>query len=156
MGVEIERKFLINREKLDNHYEGERIAQGYFDPDAVPTTRVRIRGDKGYLTVKGRNEGISRPEFEYEIPLGDAEYMIEKFCSKTLVKDRFLIQHGEHTWEVDVFRGENEGLFIAELELQTENETFIKPDWLGEEVSNDTRYYNSNLINLPYSKWKNT
>lgn len=153
MGYEIERKFLIDRSKLSNRYDGERISQGYFNPSEVPTTRVRVKGDKGYLTVKGKTEGIVRPEFEYEIPVGDAEYMLDHFCEKKLEKNRFIVPFAGKDWEVDVFLGDNEGLFIAEIELLSEDEKFEKPDWVAEEVSDDPKYYNSNLIEHPYSKW---
>lgn len=154
MSVEIERKFLIKKNELGNIYNGEKIVQGYFNPEATPTTRVRIYGGKGYLTIKGKTDGISRPEFEYEIPLADAEHMIKNFCPVKLEKTRFLIEVGNHTWEVDEFHGDNEGLFVAEIELESETEEFKKPEWLGEEVSHDTRYYNSNLITHPFNKWQ--
>ncbi len=153
MGKEIERKFLVKEERWRPKEEGVRIAQGYLSTVPERTVRVRIKGRRGYLTVKGKNEGISRKEFEYEIPLEDAEELLKLSESSILEKRRYQETVEGHIWEVDVFFGENEGLFLAEIELQYENESFKKPEWLGEEVSEDSRYYNSNLSRQPYRKW---
>ena len=116
--------------------------------------RVRIKGEKGYLTVKGRNAGIRRAEYEYEIPLADAEAMLA-LCEHPLIeKRRYLVPYEGYTWEVDVFAGANEGLVVAEIELPAEDAAFAKPDWVGAEVSGDARYYNASLIRHPYRDWK--
>lgn len=153
MGMEIERKFLVDRGRWKPGGEGTRIAQGYLCTEADRTVRVRVKGAHGYLTVKGRNEGISRQEFEYEIPRKDAEAMLG-MCKPTIIeKARYHESHGAHLWEIDVFFGENDGLVLAEIELQREDESFERPEWLGKEVSMDNRYYNSSLSNKPYRKW---
>lgn len=152
MAVEIERKFLV-QEGWQPQKTGVRIAQGYLCSVPERTVRVRIKGEKGYLTVKGRNEGIRRAEFEYEIPLGDAEAMM-KLCEKPPVeKTRYLEEYEGHTWEVDIFAGANEGLRVAEIELPAEDTVFAKPAWAGAEVSGDERYYNSSLSIRPYQQW---
>lgn len=153
MSDEIERKFLVN-EGWQPQHEGVRIAQGYLSSIPERTVRVRIKGDKGYLTVKGRNEGIRRLEFEYEIPCEDAEALL-KLCEQPLIeKMRYLEAVGGFTWEVDVFAGANAGLCVAEIELPAVDTPFEKPDWAGQEVSGDARYYNSSLIRQPYRLWK--
>lgn len=153
MGQEIERKFLVVRELWEPKGEGVRIAQGYLNADPERTVRVRVKGNMGYLTVKGKNEGIARKEFEYEIPLEDAEEML-KLCALPIIeKRRFREKVEGHTWEVDAFSGDNRGLLLAEIELQEENESFKRPEWLGREVSEDPRYYNSNLSRHPFGRW---
>lgn len=155
MAAEIERKFLV-KEDWRPQVQGVRIAQGYLSSVPERTVRVRIKGQKGYLTVKGRNTGIRRAEFEYEIPLSDAEAMLT-LCEQPLIeKWRYLEPYGGFTWEVDVFSGANEGLIVAEIELPAENASFAKPGWAGQEVSGDARYYNSSLIHHPYREWKGT
>lgn len=152
MAVEIERKFLV-REGWQPQHEGVRIAQGYLSSVPERTVRVRIKGKKGYLTVKGRNEGIRRAEFEYEIPAADAEAML-KLCEQPPVeKTRYLEAYAGHTWEIDIFAGVNAGLRVAEIELPAEDTAFRKPDWAGREVSGDSRYYNSSLSHHPYQEW---
>lgn len=153
MGKEIERKFLVKEELWKPKEEGVRIAQGYLSTAPERTVRVRIKGNRGYLTVKGKNEGISRKEFEYEIPMEDAEELLKLCESSILEKRRYRETVEGHVWEVDVFSGENEGLLLAEIELQYENESFKKPQWLGNEVSEDSRYYNSSLSMQPYRQW---
>jgi len=153
MAKEIERKFLV-QESWQPRSAGVKIAQGYLSTVPERTVRVRIKGEKGYLTIKGKNEGISRAEFEYEIPLQDAEELLQLAEQPVLRKRRYLEQHGGSLWEIDVFAGENEGLIVAEIELPEEQAAFTKPDWLGEEVSGDVRYYNANLIKQPFSLWK--
>lgn len=145
---EIERKFSVDHKKWDlvdkptPHF----IAQSYLSKTAECTVRIRIKDEKGFLTIKGKTKGISRSEFEYGIPLEDAKEMISSFSEKTLTKCRYNITHGNHTWEVDVFQGKLEGLIIAEIELSSEDESFELPDWVIEDVSDNKDFYNSNLI----------
>ncbi len=153
---EIERKFLVKSEAFitESHHQN-RIVQGYLNSDPERTVRVRIKGKKGFLTVKGigNASGTTRLEWETEIPVSDAE-MLLPLCEKGVIdKVRYEIRKGNHTFEVDVFSGVNEGLIIAEVELQSENELFEKPDWLGSEVTGDKRYYNAFLSNHPYKHW---
>lgn len=154
--IEIERKFLVtsNAFKTDA-FSQNKIAQGYLSSVPERTVRVRIKGDKGFVTVKGisSDSGMSRFEWEKEIPVDEAENLL-KLCEKSIIdKIRFNVTIGNHTFEVDEFHGENEGLIIAEIELNSENEAFEKPNWLGEEVTNDKRYYNSYLSNHPFKNW---
>lgn len=153
MAKEIERKFLV-KDSWQPQSEGIKIAQGYLSTVPERTVRVRIKGNRGYLTIKGKNQGISRAEFEYEIPVQDAEELLQLAEQPILVKTRYLEQQGDFTWEVDVFAGENQGLVVAEIELPAEDAEFSRPAWLGEEVSGDVRYYNANLIKFPFSLWK--
>lgn len=153
MAAEIERKFLVKKGWRPQS-KGVRIAQGYLSSVPERTVRVRVKGEKGYLTVKGRNEGIRRAEYEYEIPLADAEAMLS-LCEQPLIEKRRCLEPFDgFTWEVDVFAGANEGLIVAEIELPAEDTPFEKPAWLGAEVSGDARYYNSSLIRHPYRDWK--
>ena len=154
--IEIERKFLVtsNAFKTDA-FTQNKIAQGYLSSVPERTVRVRIKGDKGFITVKGisSDSGMSRFEWEKEIPVDEAENLL-KLCEKGIIdKIRFNVKIGNHTFEVDEFHGENEGLIIAEIELNSENEVFERPNWLGEEVTNDKRYYNSYLSNHPFKNW---
>ena len=151
MSKEIERKFIIEN-NLWNNKEGVEIEQGYLSTSKEATVRVRIKGKRGFLTVKGATENITRNEFEYEIPIEDAKEML-KMCEKKIKKTRYHEKAGEHTFEIDVFKGDNEGLIVAEIELKSEDENFIKPSWLGKEVSNDARFFNSNLIDNPFKLW---
>jgi len=155
MAIEIERKFLIKDDFWRNESdEGTPIKQGYLNSTTERTVRVRIYGNKGFITIKGKNENLTRKEFEYEIPLNDAVELL-KLCERPIIeKTRFLLYQDNNTWEIDVFDGENEGLIIAEIELTSESDTFKIPSWLGEEVSHDTRYYNSSLIINPYINWR--
>lgn len=154
MAAEIERKFLV-KEGWQPQHEGVRIAQGYLSSVPERTVRVRIKGNQGYLTVKGRNEGIQRLEFEYEIPREDAEALL-RLCERPLIeKTRYLEQVGGFTWEIDVFAGDNAGLCVAEIELPAVDTPFEIPTWVGQEVSGEARYYNSSLIRHPYRLWKN-
>ena len=154
MGLEIERKFLIKDDSWEKDVkEGISIKQGYLNSTAERTVRIRIYGDNGFLTVKGRNKSLTRKEFEYQIPLKDAFDMLD-ICEKPIIeKTRFLLSKNNSTWEIDVFEGKNEGLIVAEIELTSEKESFDSPSWLGEEVSLDSKYYNSSLITNPYSNW---
>ena len=157
MGVEIERKFLI-REGYENNWRGDVIGtpyvQGYLSREKGRTVRVRVAGEKAFITIKGELQGISRSEFEYGIPLEDARAMLP-LCDGPLVeKTRHLIPHAGHVWEVDVFHGENEGLTVAEIELKEEATPIQMPEWAGREVTDDPRYYNSSLTRHPFREWK--
>ena len=154
MAKEIERKFLVNKELFKPNGNGEYIAQGYLSSNVEHTVRVRIKKDCGFLCIKGKNEGIIRNEFEYEIPLSDARELLKMCEPAIIVKNRYIINIENSIWEVDVFEGDNEGLIVAEIELKTVDEIFSKPNWVGKEVSHDVRYYNSNLIKNPYKFWK--
>lgn len=157
MGVEIERKFRV-REGWRPDGAGEEIAQGYLSSVPERTVRVRLRGGRGYLTVKGKNGGedaARRAEFEYEIPAADARALLALAEPGVIEKERFLVPAADgHTWEVDIFHGENEGLVVAEIELGAEDEPFARPDWLADEVTGDARYYNSSLARTPYRLWE--
>ncbi len=155
MATEIERKFLVKGDFSQQVVSSQRIVQGYICSQPGRTVRIRIRGEKGYLTIKGSSDekGLSRYEFEQEIPLSDAEFLL-KLCEPGVIdKIRHIIPIGSHIWEVDVFHGDNEGLILAEIELTSEEESFEHPEWLDIEVSGDRRYYNSMLTKHPYSKW---
>lgn len=154
MAKEIERKFLVSGEFRQDSPESYRIMQGYICSDPDRTVRVRVRGDKGFLTIKGRSsgDGLSRYEWEKEIPVFEAVELMALCGSGVIDKTRYLVPFGRHTYEVDVFHGANEGLVLAEIELAEEQETFEKPSWLGEEVTGDPRYYNSMLSLHPFSK----
>ena len=153
MAKEIERKFLVNRDLFKPTSEGDYIAQGYLSSTPERTVRVRIKNNRGYLTVKGKNTGISRSEFEYAIPVNDAKELLELCEPSIIIKRRYNINFNGSKWEVDVFEGDNEGLIVAEIELASEDESFSKPDWIGEEVSFDVRYYNSHLSKQPFKSW---
>lgn len=153
--MEIERKFLVRGDE----WKAEGIAtiyrQGYIYTQNNTTVRVRIAGNEGYLTIKGMRKGNGRQEFEYSIPIEDAEKMLDTLCDRPLIeKTRYKLKLGEMVWEIDQFMGENEGLIVAEVELEEENQQIDLPDWIGEEVTEDGRYYNSNLVKYPYSHWK--
>ncbi len=154
MAKEIEHKFLIASDHWrENASTGILYAQAYLS-DGAATVRVRIAGEKGYLTVKGVSVNISREEYEYEIPQADAREMIERLAISAVVeKTRYLCEVAGKTWEIDVFHGENEGLVVAEIELTSENEPFELPDWAGACVTTDYRYANSNLAKVPFSQW---
>ena len=156
MPQEIERKFLVTGDFRPHAIRAARIVQGYICTVPERTVRIRINDDKGYITIKGSTSanGRSRYEWEKEIPVSEAEELI-LLCEPGIIdKTRYFIPCGEHLFEVDQFHGENEGLIIAEIELQTEDESFERPAWLGTEVTNDARYYNASLVHLPYSRWK--
>jgi CYTH domain-containing protein len=154
MAKEIERKFLVSGEFRQDSPESYRIMQGYICSDPDRTVRVRVRGDKGFLTIKGRGseDGLSRYEWEKEIPVSEAFELMALCGSGVIDKTRYLVPFGKHTYEVDVFHGANEGLVLAEIELSDEQEAFEMPSWLGEEVTGDVRYYNSMLSLHPFSK----
>lgn len=152
--IEIERKFLVsNNSFLDDFSRSNRIVQGYLSSQPERTVRVRIKGENGYLTIKGKSEGFSRYEWEKEINIEEAEKLLQLCESGVIDKIRYDVIVGTHIFEVDVFYGENEGLILAEIELQTEDETFEKPNWLGEEVTEDIKYYNSYLSKNPFKNW---
>ncbi len=156
MAQEIERKFLVKGNFKDQSVKQTRIVQGYLSSVPERTVRVRIKGEKGFLTVKGvgNESGASRFEWEIEIPLSDARDLLDICESGVIDKTRYIVRLGKHTFEVDEFYGENEGLVIAEVELEYEDEVFEKPEWLGEEVTGYIQYYNSMLMKKPYNKWK--
>ena len=154
MAIEIERKFLLkNSDWKRPESKGIEIIQGYLNSNKNRTVRIRVKGEIGLITVKGKTINASRKEYEYQIPLEDAKEMLQ-LCEQPIIeKVRFEIQHNQKIWEVDEFKGINEGLVLAEIELDDEDEKFELPNWIGEEVTLDTRYYNSNLIENPYSQW---
>ncbi len=155
MAQEIERKFLVKGDFKAEAFKATRITQGYLSSVPERTVRVRVKGDKGYITIKGKgnDSGASRYEWEKEIPVEDVKELLNICEPGVIDKTRYLVKAGEHTFEVDEFYGENEGLVVAEVELKDENEAFIKPSWLGEEVTGDAKYYNSMLMKNPYTKW---
>ena len=154
MGIEIERKFLPASDDWRALGEPVLVRQGYLTSDPLRTVRVRIYDDEGFLTIKSKSEGASRGEWEYPIPLQDASELLDRLCERPLVeKYRRRIAHAGFTWEVDEFLGDNAGLVVAEIELPSEDAAFERPDWIGQEVTGDKRYYNSNLIRSPYSTW---
>ncbi len=150
MATEIERKFLVSGDGWKSSSDGTRIAQGYLSIDADRTVRVRLAGNGAWLTIKGRTEGISRAEFEYPIPPGEARGLLKLCLPSVIDKTRHRVPFGGHVWEVDVFHGDNEGLILAEVELPDESVTPELPPWVGTEVSDDPRYYNSSLSKLPF------
>jgi adenylate cyclase len=153
MATEIERKSLVDVQKLPPLPSPAIIKQGYI-PAQNATVRVRLSNDQAFLTLKGRATGLTRSEFEYPVPVADAEAMLQELCVQPYIdKKRYLIEYEGHTWELDIFEGANEGLVIAEIELESEHEPFALPEWVEEEVSNDFRYRNANLVSHPYSQW---
>ena len=155
MGTEIERKFLVTGDEWRAMATGVFYSQGYLCLEKERTVRVRIAGDKAFLTVKGKSSGISRMEYEYPIPLEDARVLLAQLCVQPVIeKKRYRIHYQGFVWEVDEFFGENEGLLVAEIELAAEEQVFEKPSWVGEEVSFDRRYANAGLVKNPYSSWR--
>lgn len=151
--VEIERKFLINRERWKPAGSGVEIRQGYLSVHPERVVRVRIAGEKAYITIKGKATGLVRPEFEYEIPKNEAEILLKMCLDFPIEKIRFKEKINGLIWEIDVFSGANSGLIMAEVELTSEDQKVVLPDWIAEEVSNDYRYFNSWLSENPYTKW---
>ncbi|TVZ52887.1 CYTH domain-containing protein [Dokdonia sp. Hel_I_53] len=154
--LEIERKFLVISDAFKEEAQvTTRITQGYLSVDPERTVRVRIKGDKGYLTIKGKSSssGMSRIEVEEEIIIPKAEQLLKLSLPGVIDKTRYEIPAGKHLWEVDIFYGENNGLILAEIELTAEDEHFEKPSWLGKEVTGDIRYYNAQLSKHPYTRW---
>lgn len=152
MAIEIERKFLVTSDAWRSA-PATYFCQGYLNPNKERTVRVRVAGEKGFLTIKGKSIGASRTEFEYEIPLDDAKELLRLCEGPIIEKYRRIIEFAGMRWEVDEFLGDNSGLVVAEIELEAEGQTFAKPDWLGQEVTHDSRYYNSNLSAKPFSQW---
>ena len=156
MAKEIERKFLVKGEFKDQAFKATRITQGYLSSVPERTVRVRVKGDKGFITIKGigNASGASRYEWEKEIPVEEVKELL-LICEPGVIdKTRYLVKAGEFTFEVDEFYGDNEGLTVAEVELPDEDAAFERPDWLGEEVTGDPRYYNSMLMKNPFKNWK--
>ena len=156
MGQEIERKFLVKGDFKNAAFKATRITQGYLCSVPERTVRVRVKGDKGFITIKGigSDSGASRFEWEKEIPVAEVQDLL-KICEPGVIDNtRYLVKAGEHTFEVDEFYGDNDGLTVAEVELGSESEAFDKPEWLGEEVTGDVKYYNSMLMKNPYKNWK--
>ena len=153
MGVEIERKFLLSGDGWRTLGTAVPMRQGYLSSDKARVVRVRIEGDHACITIKGKSSGATRGEWEYAVPVADAEELLA-LCEQPLVeKVRRRIDYQGHTWEVDEFFGVNQGLVVAEIELGAEDEAFARPAWIGEEVTDDPRYYNSSLVKKPYSAW---
>lgn len=153
MGKEIERKYLVRGDAWKALADGVLFRQGYLNSAKERVVRVRTMGDRAALTVKGITVGATRLEFEYDVPFGDAEQLLE-LCEQPLVeKTRYKIPHGGLLWEIDEFHGANEGLVVAECELESEDQAVDKPDWVGDEVTGDPRYFNSNLIANPFTTW---
>ena len=155
MAKEIERKFLLAsdawRDEIDR---SERMVQGYLNDQGPVSVRARVAGTQAWLNIKSRTLGISRDEFEYEIPLADAERMLDHLTTGPVIdKTRHFVRHGGLLWEIDEFHGENDGLIVAEVELEHVDQPFERPAWLGEEVSHEARYYNVSLVKKPYSQW---
>lgn len=154
MGIEIERKYLVNIDALPPLGEGSYISQGYIETVGKTVVRARIKGEQGFLTLKGENTGISCAEYEYEIPRSDAHEIIATLCNgKTVEKTRYNHQIAHHIWEIDFFHGKNDGLVVAEIELSDENEAFDLPSWITQEVTGQSQYYNACLLKKPYSEW---
>ena len=154
MSKEIERKFLVNSSIYKEMVSPEFYNQGYISTERGRTVRVRIQGETARLTIKGPSQGIMRDEFEYVIPTDEARYMLEHLCIQpTISKYRYKIPYKGFIWEVDEFLGDNQGLVVAEIELPSPDTSFEKPEWIGKEVSGDTRYFNSFLVRNPYKNW---
>jgi adenylate cyclase len=156
MAIEIERKFLLANNNWRNKVSHSVIyKQGYLSSQATSSIRVRISDKQAWLNIKSVTIGTQRAEYEYEIPLADANEILTNLCLKPVIeKTRHFVTHENHLWEIDEFDGENSGLIVAEIELQSVDEFFVKPNWLGDEVTQDVRYYNNNLAREPYSQWR--
>lgn len=154
MTKEIERKFLVKNTSWKENAEGVLYRQGYLNSVKERVVRVRTIADKAFITIKGITAGISRLEFEYEIPFADAKQMLDELVEKPIIeKRRYKIRQGSLVWEIDEFLGDNQGLVVAEVELQNEHQAMDFPGWIGEEVSSDPRYFNNNLVTHPYKTW---
>jgi len=154
MAIEIERKFLVIGDSWRSLAEGQVYRQGYIPTQDKTTVRIRVVGSQGYLTIKGQSTGMTRAEYEYPIPVTDAETILQTLCQPPLIeKIRYCIPIENVIWEVDEFTGENQGLVLAEVELEEEQQTVNLPDWIGVEVTQDARYYNVNLAQYPYKQW---
>jgi len=155
MPIEIERKFLLaGNGWRDEVVRSSRIRQGYLGTLDKASVRIRLQGESANINIKSATLGMRRMEYEYPIPLAEAEEMLDQLCQQPQVdKTRYIVEHGGHIWEIDEFHGDNAGLLVAEVELDSEDEVFEKPDWLGQEVTEDPRYYNVNLIKHPFNQW---
>jgi adenylate cyclase len=157
MGIEIERKFLLRHDGWKQRIvTSVHLCQGYLQTgiDSACSVRVRVDGDEARLNIKSATLGTTRTEFDFGIPASDGAAILLELCARPYIeKTRHYVEHAGHWWEIDIFEGDNAGLAVAEIELKSETEAFEKPDWIGEEVSHDPRYYNSNLVKHPYSKW---
>lgn len=157
MATEIERKFLVHGDDWRSLGTGVMYRQGYLSTGKERTVRVRVAGNRAFLTIKGPTAGISRAEFEYAIPVADALEMLQTLCEPTVIaKTRYRIEWAGLVWEVDEFEGENQGLVMAEVELTEPNQAIVFPEWIGAEVSGDSRYFNSNLAKHPFTQWDRT
>ena len=158
MGTEVERKFLVcNDSWRSQTYKHAHYRQGYLSSDKGCSIRVRIAGDRGYLNIKSATLSVTRKEYEYQIPREDADELLDQLCHGPLIeKTRYFVKSGNHVWEIDLFEGDNAGLIVAEIELAHEDEPFARPEWLGEEVSHDPRYYNVCLVKHPYKDWEDS
>lgn len=153
MGIEIERKYLVKDDNWRSLGVPVHYVQGYLVSDGIRTVRVRIAGDNGYLTIKGKSNGYSRAEFEYPVPAADAREMLKLCTIPVIEKYRTKVSYGGKIWEIDQFEGQNKGLIMAEIEIISEDEEFVMPPWIGEEVTGDLRYFNSNLAVYPFQNW---
>lgn len=156
MGIEIERKFLVRDLSIVANLAGTAMRQGYLSVDPERTVRVRVAGPRAFMTIKGAGSesGASRAEYEYEIPAPDAEELLDRLALRPLIeKTRYRLPAGDLVWEIDVFRGDNDGLIVAEIELPSEATEVAMPDWIGDEVTGDPRYYNASLVSHPYRDW---
>ena len=154
MGIEIEKKFLLKNDDWRKLAQGKEYRQGYLSSVKERTVRIRTIEDTGYLTIKGVSQGASRAEYEYVIPVDEANAMLDTLCEKPLIeKKRFKISYQGFIWEIDEFSGVNQGLIMAEVELASETQPFAKPEWIGVEVTQDSRYFNANLVHHPFNKW---
>lgn len=154
MGIEIERKFLVKKERWHSNLKGTLYRQGYLSSDKNCVVRVRCAGSRAFLTIKGPNAGAKRLEYEYNIPLTDANELLDRLCIRPFIqKYRYKVEYARKIWEVDEFLGENEGLILAEIELDEPEQEIEFPDWIEQEVTGDPRYYNVNLVSKPFSQW---
>lgn len=154
MAEEIERKFLVKDNTWRGRDGGTRYRQGYLSTVKERTVRIRTAGDKGFITIKGVSVGATRSEYEYEIPVADANEMLDRLCERPLIeKTRYRVVHDGVVWEIDEFEGENRGLITAEVELKDDHQPITLPGWVGEEVTDDPRYFNANLVAKSFSKW---
>ena len=158
MAVEIERKFLLKDDSWRRQADtGSEYRQGYLVGSKAASVRVRIEGERAFLNIKSATLGITRQEYEYPVPMADAHALLSELCEQPLIeKTRYHVMHAGHEWEIDVFKGDNAGLVVAEIELDSADAAFERPAWLGEEVSADPRYYNVCLVKNPYKNWKTT
>ena len=156
MAIEIEHKFLLASDAWREQVSHSVIyKQGYLSSQPTSSIRVRISDNQAWLNIKSATIGTQRHEYEYEIPLTDAQEILDNLCLKPVIeKTRHFVMHNNHLWEIDEFDGENAGLIVAEIELDSADETFAKPDWIGADVTQDMRYYNNNLAREPYSQWR--